>query len=519
MPRRRRRRAAHLEREQRVAAEREEIGVAIRPARGRAPPPRRRRSRARAAPEYGLRAAPPGCGRRAAAERARAGAGAGAFPRDLAAAPPAIPMRSGVRSGPSSRSQCASSASSSQAAPGSATTNATIVSPNQRSGTPTAAASRTPGCWASTSSISRGAILWPPLMTISFERPVTKKKPSASRWPRSPVRRNPSGVRGGGALAAPSYSWIRRGLRIAISPVTPAATSRPSGSTTRASTRQGMPTLPILRAPGSPGSVPVGHRIREEEAARLGGSHHLEQRNPEARLEGAMLGRGERRRGRSREAHAPGRSSRRVAAGRREELRDDGGDQRKPAALVPGDPVPVTRALEAPRHHERAAAEKRRQQDRGLRIHVIEREHARRPVVLPERMRFRRRPGARQDLAVCVQDAPRASGGSRGEVQERRVLRRRRRAQRLEGRCGASSRASSRRRRGGWGRSSAARPPASRCESRRRTRGLRTRRERAPARAAPRARRGPRARRAELPRSRHAGARGRSPRWRRRSRA
>ena len=62
-------------------------------------------------------------------------------------------------------------------------------------GIPVAAASSTPGWRSSTSSISRGAMFSPPLIINSLMRPVTKKNPSASRCPKSPVRSQPSGVK------------------------------------------------------------------------------------------------------------------------------------------------------------------------------------------------------------------------------------------------------------------------------------------------------------------------------------
>src|SRR5439155_268591 len=72
------------------------------------------------------------------------------------------------------------------------TTNATTRAPHRSSGSPTTATSRTPGCRASTSSISTGWTFSPPLMIMSSTRPATYSSPSASSQPMSPVKYQPS---------------------------------------------------------------------------------------------------------------------------------------------------------------------------------------------------------------------------------------------------------------------------------------------------------------------------------------
>ena len=82
--------------------------------------------------------------------------------------------------------------SKSRVAPSRRTTQAHVRSPNRASGRPITAARSTSGKATSSSSISRGVMLMPPRMMISFLRPVIDRYPSSSSEPRSPVRNQPS---------------------------------------------------------------------------------------------------------------------------------------------------------------------------------------------------------------------------------------------------------------------------------------------------------------------------------------
>ena len=77
----------------------------------------------------------------------------------------------------------------------SSATNAIGASPRSASGTPTTPASRTAGCWRSTSSISAGATEAPLTLMSSLRRSRISSWPSSRMATRSPVRSQPSGVR------------------------------------------------------------------------------------------------------------------------------------------------------------------------------------------------------------------------------------------------------------------------------------------------------------------------------------
>ena len=74
------------------------------------------------------------------------------------------------------------------------TTKSFTASPDFGSCTLTAAASRTPGCIMTTSSISFGNTLKPDTTIMSFLRSVILKWPRRSMKPMSPVRSQPSRV-------------------------------------------------------------------------------------------------------------------------------------------------------------------------------------------------------------------------------------------------------------------------------------------------------------------------------------
>ena len=65
--------------------------------------------------------------------------------------------------------------------PGRGTTNSAGTSPRCSCGTPTTAQSSTAANVFTTSSISAGAMFWPPRMISSLSRPVMVRKPFASR--------------------------------------------------------------------------------------------------------------------------------------------------------------------------------------------------------------------------------------------------------------------------------------------------------------------------------------------------
>ena len=70
-------------------------------------------------------------------------------------------------------------------------TNAVILCPSRSSGSPATATSATPGWSESTLSISTGITFSPPEIIMSSTRPVTKRSPSASKQPMSPVKYQP----------------------------------------------------------------------------------------------------------------------------------------------------------------------------------------------------------------------------------------------------------------------------------------------------------------------------------------
>src|SRR4029077_2576497 len=71
-------------------------------------------------------------------------------------------------------------------------TKAVTTLPQRSSGKPTTATSSTAGCSDRQLSISTGETFSPPVMIISSTRPVTKRSPSASTKPVSPVKYQPS---------------------------------------------------------------------------------------------------------------------------------------------------------------------------------------------------------------------------------------------------------------------------------------------------------------------------------------
>ena len=73
--------------------------------------------------------------------------------------------------------------------------NATGRAPNSGSGTGTTIASSTPGKRRISRSISSGWMFSPPEMNIVSRRPVTTRRPSASRCPRSPEWNQPAASR------------------------------------------------------------------------------------------------------------------------------------------------------------------------------------------------------------------------------------------------------------------------------------------------------------------------------------
>ena len=102
----------------------------------------------------------------------------------------------------------------------------------------------------------------PPLMISSLMRPVTKKKPSASRWPRSPVRSQPSGVN---AAAWPAGSCSSRASRSGRGSRSRPSRRRPPAAARRRSRRprspRRRPTEPILRCAASSGLENAGATV------------------------------------------------------------------------------------------------------------------------------------------------------------------------------------------------------------------------------------------------------------------
>ena len=129
------------------------------------------------------------------------------------------------------------------------------------------------GSRRSRSSISRGAMLMPPRMRISFLRPTTVRYPSASIVTMSPLRTQPSGwnmaaVRSGSAKKPTQVS----GPRTSSSPASPGASTTPSSSTTRSSTSlMATPSVSRFWAGVDDGPVPGAdeHLGRAVEAQHL----------------------------------------------------------------------------------------------------------------------------------------------------------------------------------------------------------------------------------------------------------
>ena len=138
-------------------------------------------------------------------------------------------------------------------APGRRVSTAQTRSPRSASGRPSTATSATAGCWISSVSSSSGAIFSPLRMIRSLVLPVTSTCPSGRRWPRSPVRNQPSAVNACASSDGSVYPWQTAAPRTWISP------SAPVGSTTASSTiRTSLPGIGLPSEFASCSSVSSG---------------------------------------------------------------------------------------------------------------------------------------------------------------------------------------------------------------------------------------------------------------------
>src|SRR5215470_9280869 len=124
---------------------------------------------------------------------------------------------------------------------------------------PTTALSRTDGYLFTASSISAGAMFWPPRMISSFSRPVMVRKPLASLLARSPGRYHPSRMAAAVSAGLLWYPSITLGPRTISSPSAPNGASFPlAGSMIRtARPGTGKPHDPGTRPPTGQFIVPM----------------------------------------------------------------------------------------------------------------------------------------------------------------------------------------------------------------------------------------------------------------------
>ena len=134
-------------------------------------------------------------------------------------------------------------------APGRRTTAAATSSPSLLCGMENATASTTSPWPSSASSTSAGATCCPPRLMTSLILPTMNRYPSRSRYPRSPVRNQPSRNADFVAPGSLSYPSVMVGPRSAISPRSSAANCRPSRSMIAISAPADRPTEPGFRLP------------------------------------------------------------------------------------------------------------------------------------------------------------------------------------------------------------------------------------------------------------------------------